>query len=130
MAKKQEEYPVVKNPLSVIPIKPDNLEIKYDSKGMMHLRLSQEPSGMLKHVVLWLRYDYSRKIELDEYGTAYYSLVDGKTNLRQIIDKMNAKFDKSREEIEQAVILFTKKLMQMQMILLKVPASATGDKLK
>lgn len=130
MANKNQPYPAIPDPLSVIPIKPDNLEIKYDSLGMMHLRLSQEPTGLLKHVVRWIRYDYSRKVELDEYGTAYYSLVDGKTNLRQIINKMNAKFDKSREEIEQAVILFTKKLMQMQMILLKVPASATGDKLK
>ncbi len=130
MAKKIEEYPAIKDPLSVVPIKPENLEIKYDSHGMMHLRLSQEPTGYLRYIVRWLRYDYSRKVELDEYGTAYYSLVDGATNLRQIINKMNAKFDKSREEIEQAVILFTKKLMQMQMILLKVPASATGDKLK
>jgi hypothetical protein len=130
MAKKQEVYPVVNDPYSVIPLKPDNLEIKYDSHGMMHLRLSQEPEGFLKHLVRWLRYDYSRKLELDEYGTAYYSLVDGKTNLKQIIDKMNSKFDKSRDEIEKAVILFTKKLMQMQLILLKVPTSATGEKLK
>lgn len=130
MAKKQEEYPVVKDPYSVIPLKPDNLEIKYDSHGMMHLRLSQEPEGFLKHLVRWLRYDYSRKLELDEYGTAYYSMVDGKTSLKQIIDKMNSKFDKSRDEIEKAVILFTKKLMQMQLILLKVPTSATGEKLK
>ena len=130
MAKKQEEYPVVKSPLSVIPVKPDNLEIKYDSIGMMHLRLMQEPPGMLKHVVRWLRYDYSRKIELDEYGTTYYSMVDGKIDLRKIIDKMMVKFDRNREDTEQAVILFTKKLMQMQMILLKVPPSATGDKLK
>ncbi len=130
MANKAQEYPAIKDPLSVVPIKPENLEIKYDSQGMMHLKLSQEPAGFLRHVVKLLRYDYSRKIELDAYGTAYYSMVDGKTTLRQIIEKMNKKFDKSREEIEQAVILFTKKLMQMQMILLKVPKSATGDKLK
>lgn len=130
MAKKTAETPVVRDPLTAVPMQPENLEIKYDSHGMMHLKLSQEPEGFLRHVVRWLRYDYSRKVELDEYGTAYYSMVDGKNDLRQIIESMNNKFDKSRDEIEQAVILFTKKLMQMQMIQLKVPTSATGDKQK
>lgn len=130
MAKKTEENLVARDPLTAVPMQPENLEIKYDSHGMMHLKLSQEPEGFLRHVVRWLRYDYSRKVELDEYGTAYYSMVDGKNDLRQIIESMNNKFDKSRDEIEQAVILFTKKLMQMQMILLKVPTSATGDKQK
>jgi hypothetical protein len=130
MAKKTAENLVVRDPLTAVPMQPENLEIKYDSHGMMHLKLSQEPEGFLRHVVRWLRYDYSRKVELDEYGTAYYSMVDGKNDLRQIIESMNNKFDKSRDEIEQAVILFTKKLMQMQMILLKVPTSATGDKQK
>ena len=41
--------------------------------------------------------------------------------LKVIVDGMVAKTQKSRKEVEEAVILFTKKLMTMNMILLVVP---------
>jgi hypothetical protein len=113
-----------------MPMQPDAVEVKRDSHGMIHLRLSAEPSGLHRYLVRWLRFDPSRKIELDEYGTAYYAHVDGHTSLRRIVEMMTEQFGRSREDTEQAVMLFTKKLMQMQMIQLKVPAGQLKDAAK
>jgi len=116
--------PVVRDPFAVIPVQPDNVDQRRDSRGMIHLRLRIEPEGFAKKVADLLRYDYSRKIELDEYGTYYYSLVDGETPLSVFVDKMAEKLQVERKQAEEAVVLFTKKLMTMNMIALKVPENA------
>ena len=116
--------PVIADPFAVIPIQPENVDQRRDNRGMIHLRLRIEPEGFAKKIARLLRYDYARKIELDEYGTFYYSQIDGETTLDAIVDRMAAKLNIGRAEAEEAVILFTKKLMTMNMIALKVPESA------
>ena len=125
MAKaKKPTGPVVRDPFAVIPVQPDNVDQRRDSRGMIHLRQRIEPEGFAKKVADFLRYDYARKIELDENGTFYYSLVDGETPLSVFVDKMAEKLEVERKQAEEAVVLFTKKLMTMNMIALKVPESA------
>jgi len=116
--------PVIRDPFAVIPIQPENVDQRRDSSGMIHLRLRIEPQGFAKKVAVWLRYDYARKIELDENGTFYYSHVDGETTLNIIVDRLAEKLGVERRDAEEAVILFTKKLMTMNMLALKVPATA------
>jgi hypothetical protein len=113
--------PVISNPFAVVPVKAGNVEVRRDSKGMVHLRITMPLAGLRKRVADWLGYDYSRKIELDEHGSLYFSLVDGVNTLKTIVDQMVAKSNRSRKEVEEAVILFTKKLMTMNMICLMVP---------
>ncbi|MHB9024595.1 MAG: hypothetical protein ACYC7E_10520 [Armatimonadota bacterium] len=116
--------PTVTDPLAVIPLQPEGVEQKRDSRGMLHLRLHAEPPGLVGKVARWMHYDYTRKVELDEYGTYYYSLIDGQTPLKKIIRKMADYLGVSRDETEKMVILFTKKLMTMNMLALKVPEGA------
>ena len=113
--------PVVRNPFDVIPVVADNVEMKSDSHGLIHLRMKMQLAGFRKKVADWCHYDYSRKVELDAYGTLYFSFVNGVNTLKVIVDGMVVKTQKSRKEVEEAVILFTKKLMTMNMILLVVP---------
>jgi hypothetical protein len=113
--------PVVSNPFAVIPVKAGNVEVKQDSRGMIHLRMTVPLAGFRKRVADWCGYDYSQRIELDEHGTLYFSLVDGVNTLKTIVDRMAAKTDRSRKEVEDAVILFTKTLMTKNMIGLLVP---------
>jgi hypothetical protein len=120
----QSDGPVIRDPFAVIPVQPDNVDQRRDSSGMIHLRLRIEPEGLAKKVAEWLRYDYARKIELDEYGTFFYSHVDGQTTLDAIAERLAEKLGVERPEAEEAVILFTKKLMTMNMLALKVPESA------
>jgi hypothetical protein len=119
---------VIADPFAVIPIQPEDVVVRRDSQGNIHLRRLPKIDGMRRRVAEWLRYDYSRKIELDEHGTVYYSLVDGAHTLRMIVDRMVSKSGRDRKTVEEGVIIFTKKLMTMNMLALKVPESAQWKK--
>jgi hypothetical protein len=120
----QPSGPAIADPFAVIPIRPEDVAVRRDSEGNIHLRRMPKLDGMRRRVAGWLGYDYSRKIELDEHGTVYYSLVDGAHTLRMIVDRMVSKSGRDRKTVEEGVIIFTKKLMTMNMLALKVPESA------
>ncbi|MHB9134098.1 MAG: hypothetical protein ACYDBB_23760 [Armatimonadota bacterium] len=120
----RSKQPLIPDPFAVIPIKPEQVELKRDSHGMIHLRLHATPKGLAKKIAEMVGYDYTRKLELDEYGTFYYSHVDGETTLETIVAHMTEKLGNTRKETEKAVILFTKKLMVMNMLALKIPHTA------
>lgn len=114
----------IADPFAVIPIQPEDVAVRRDSRGHVHLRRLPHLAGMRRRVAEWLGYDYSRKIELDEHGTLYYGLVDGTRTLRAIADRMAESSGRDRKAVEEGVIVFTKKLMTMNMVALKVPESA------
>ena len=111
----------IRDPFAAVPLQPDCVEMKYDSLGQVHLRLSVSPTGMKKRIANWLGYDYTKKLQLDEFGSFFYEQIDGQTPLAVIVTRMTLKFDKTREELEGPVILFTKKLMTLHMIALIIP---------
>jgi hypothetical protein len=114
----------IKDPFAVIPLKPDNVELKRDSRNRIHLRLNRPVTGARKWLSAHLGYDYARKVELDENGTLYYGLVDGTHTLRQITAALAAHSELSPADMEKWVVLFTKKLMIENLVVLKVPAEA------
>jgi len=120
--------PVIADPFAVIPIQPDDVAVRRDSRGHIHLRRLPPLNGLQRRVAGWLGYDYSRKLELDEHGTVYYALVDGSHTLRAIVDRMTATSGRDRKMVEEGVIVFTKKLMTLNMLALKVPEAAQWKK--
>lgn len=114
--------PVVGDPLSVVPLKPDNVEVRTDSRGFIHLRMTPPLKPLHRKVAHWLKYEYSAKVELDEYGTLFYGLVDGERTLGAIIEAMAGTTGKSRKDMAMGVVAFTKSLMTRNMLVLKVPA--------
>lgn len=121
---KPDHAPRIADPLAVIPFRPENVDLKYDSQQRAHLRVRVPLTGFLKRVADRCGYDYTKKSMLDEYGTAYMSLADGQADLKTIIAQMATQFGKTPKEMEAAVMLFTKTLMTKQLIALKVPESA------
>jgi len=115
--------PVISNPLAVVPLKPGNVEVKKDKQGLIYLKMTPPLKPFKRKVAEWLRYEYSAKVELDEVGSLYYSLVDGQQTLSTIIDAMAQKLGKSRKEMAQDVVAFTKSLMTRNMLILMVPAN-------
>jgi hypothetical protein len=111
----------VYDPLAVVPLAPDNVEQKRDSRGLIHLRLNIPLRGLRKRLAAWLGYNYTRTLELDEVGTLFYERVDGKRTLRDIAGEMAGKCGRDREEMTKQVVLFTKALMTRNLILLRVP---------
>jgi hypothetical protein len=112
--------PSIRDPLAVIPLIPPNVEMKHDRQGLLHLRLPLPVKGLKKRLGDWFGCDYTKKFDLDEYGTLYFSLVDGKRTMREIVAAMVKKLGRSRKETEKSVILFTKGLMTRGMIVLQV----------
>ena len=119
-ARKSKPRPVILDPFAVIPLMPDTVELRRDSVGNTHLRAESELKGLRRTVANMLGHDYTRKVQLDEYGTLFMDMVDGNNRLRDIVDRMVADSGKARKEVEDGVVLFTKKLMSMNMIQLKV----------
>jgi len=119
--KNRKATPVIRDRLAVVPLIPANVEVKRDSQGLIHLRQTVRVNRLRQKLADIFGFDYSRRIALDDYGTLYFGLVDGKRTLREIMEGMAPKFAGGGSEIEQSVMLFTKKLMSMQMIALAVP---------
>ena len=109
-----------RDPLAAIPLKPENVELREDSSGCLHLRLTPKLGLWQRRIATWLRYDYSRKLELDETGTRYYRLADGTHTLASIIDELAAQLGRDRREVTTMVVTFTKLLMTRNMIVLKI----------
>ena len=112
--------PVIRDPFAVVPLLPDNVELRRDSVGNAHLRMRPKLKALRLKVAEWLRYDYTRKVELDESGTLFVGMVDGRNRLYDIVDHMVAISGRERKDVEEGVIIFTRKLMTMNMIVLKI----------
>ncbi|MEI6084779.1 MAG: hypothetical protein WCS70_10800 [Verrucomicrobiota bacterium] len=113
---------IIPDPFAVIPLRPAEVELKHDSAGHIHLRRQPELKGFHAKWANWLGHDYSRKLELDDWGTLFYGMVNGTHTLRDIADRVAAQSQRDRKDVEQGVILFTKKLLTLEMLQLKVPA--------
>ncbi len=113
------------DPLAAVPLRPGNVELRRDSRGLAQLRLSRAPAGRLTRTVAgWLRHNFTRTVELDEAGTMYFDLVDGKRALREIASALADRTGRPTAEVEAAVTAFTRQLMTKNLIWLKVPAPA------
>ena len=108
------------DPLAAIPLKPTNVELREDSQGCFHLRLTPTLGPVQRKVAGWLGYDYTRKLTLDEHGTFYYRLVDGQHSLAAIVDELARKLGQDRRDVATMVVTFTKMLMTRNMVVLKI----------
>jgi hypothetical protein len=102
------------------------VEVKRDDRGMIHLRARPTPTGLMKKVARLFHYDFSKQVELDEYGTLYFSQIDGRKTLRDIVEALTGKLGDDRQKIAEGVILFTRNLMARNLIMLEVPRRRAG----
>lgn len=108
----------MRDPLSAIPLRPPDLEVRQDSQGHVHLRRQ----GRVNWLQRLMRQEYSRKVSLDEFGSLYYGLIDGRRTLREIVDALVEKSGRERKEVEEGVVVFTKQLMVKHLLRLQVAA--------
>ncbi len=110
----------VQDPLDVIPVVPLNVETKKNENGLLHLRAHIPLKKWQKKIADFLRYDYTKVLQLDEMGTAFYERVDGIRSIRQIAREMALIFKADVSSMEDAAIKFTKMLMERSMLVLKL----------
>jgi hypothetical protein len=114
----------IADPFAVIPLKPDNVELRRDSRSFIHLRIRPELRGVRKWLNRRLKFDFDRRVELDEAGTRYYERVDGTHSLRDIVASLAELKKVEPAEMQRYVIAFTRTLMTMNLVVLKVPPEA------
>ena len=104
--------PPARDPLIAVPELLPEVEVKCDEKGLAQIR---RPSLTRDTIASWLatklKFKRDRFFNLDEYGSYYVSLVDGKRNLRKIARELSKEFEMERKEANHAVVEFTQLLM-------------------
>lgn len=113
--------PPAPDPLSAIPLRPADVDLRRDSQGCIHLRRKEPVGPWLARVAQWLRYDFTRTLALDEHGTRFYDAINGETSLRDIARQLGESTGRPQAEVEQGVIAFTRTLMTRHLIELRLP---------
>jgi hypothetical protein len=120
MRKSEATRGVLKDPFDAIPIIPESVEIREDREGNVQLRVPQDLGRMREKVADWLGQDHSSKVALDEHGSFFIRQIDGERDLKMIVDAMVEHSGRARKDVEEGVVLYTKKLMTKNMLALKI----------
>ena len=109
-------------PLKAIPIVSEYTEAKEDNKGLIQLMMVPPPGKGLKGFVeRKLKLVKPVRVNLDERGTFFWKLIDGKRTLENIRKKLKKNYNLKKDESTEAVIEFVKMLMVRNLIMLKLP---------
>jgi len=110
------------DPLAVTPEAEPDAEARIDEKNLLQVRRRfPARGGLYGWISRKLRYRHEVRINLDERGTRFWQLMDGRRNLDAIAVALGKEFDLERSKAREAVILFTKMLMTRHLVYLRVP---------
>jgi len=109
------------DPLDAVPIVRDNVEVATDRGGLTQLRYVAPPrSGVRAFLSGRLKLVKALRVNLDERGTAFWRLIDGRRDLHVISRQIGEQFGLDRKQARDATIAFIRELMLRGMIQLKV----------
>lgn len=117
---------MLKDPFDAVPFVPEHVEMREDSSGNLQIRVERKLGRMRTKVADWLGQDHSTMVALDEHGTFFVRQIDGERDLRAIVSAMVEHSGRERKEVEEGVVIYTKKLMVKNMIALKVRQAAVS----
>ena len=118
-----------RDPFDAVPVRSENAETREDSQACGQIRMRQRPGpGLMSRLAHRFGFYRDVRVNLDAHGTYYWSLVDGRRDLREIEQSMRAKFNLDADESRKATLLFTKTLMMRHVLHLHLGArdGATG----
>lgn len=117
------------DPLKVVPKVAPDVEVRAAEDGSFHLRHRIPPEGefgkLVRRILPWKR---DKLVNLDERGTAYWKLVNGKRTLEEIADSLTIKWKLDEVECRRAVVVYTRSLMIRNLIVLEVKKPRKGRK--
>jgi hypothetical protein len=101
-----------RDPFDAVPVRSDNAETRKDSQGCGQIRMRKRPGpGLMSRLAHRLGFYRDVRVNLDAHGSYYWSLIDGRRDLREIEQSIRAKFNLGTDESRKATLLFTKTLM-------------------
>lgn len=108
--------------LSAKPIKNTLVHWERNEQGEVILHLPRQKNRWTNLLDrLFFPLPEEKVISLDEVGTKLWDLCDGKTSVREIIERLQSKFNLSRKESEVSSLEYLKKLAQRRIIGFAVP---------
>jgi len=107
------------DPLDAVPLPESDVESRLDNKHLLQVRRRFKPSpGPATLFARLLRSRYEVRIKLDRPGTFYWRQIDGRATLRKISDAMACQFSWNTPVARDAVVRFTRELLDKRLIFL------------
>jgi hypothetical protein len=118
-----------RNPLDAVPVIADGIETKTDNLGLLQLRRARPiRKGMIGALVRRYNLRRATRVDLDDRGTMFWILIDGKRTLGEIARTMTMKCAAGEGEMNKAVMIYTKALMLRGCVGLKVATEAAKSR--
>jgi Coenzyme PQQ synthesis protein D (PqqD) len=115
------------HPLEAIPSRHENVEHRESPGGDIHLRGRFPRDGFLARFMgRFFESDKIVQVVLDEKGSFFWSLIDGRRSLFEIAGRFRSHFDLEDSKSREATVLFVKMLMRRGFIRLKLPPNPGG----
>ena len=110
------------HPFTAVPVVTEGVESREDDQGRIQLRLKlPERSGLKEFLARKLGFRRTVRVNLDETGSRFWKLIDGRRSLAEIEKEIRKQLDVSGKESREATVLFVKSLMTRGLIHLEMP---------
>jgi hypothetical protein len=116
------------DPFAACPVRIPFVRARADRQGRLQLKHSPPPGhGVRGFFARYFRLFRGRRIFLDERGSFFWNLIDGRHTLAEIERELARHYDLETQQSRDAVILFTKMLMRRGLIGLKLPSTGATN---
>lgn len=129
-AKKAADYSgPARDPLAAVPVRSEIAEAKLDSRSCVQLRIRAQPGeGVASRLAFRLGFHRDVRVDLDHYGSLYWSLIDGRRSLADIDRQIRDEFGLKPADSQMATLQFTKMLMLRHLVFLDL--GQAGDRME
>lgn len=113
-----------KQSLASVIVPNEAIPVTRESSGLVSLEVPFAPSTLIEKAARFLGGSTAtRRIELDEVGSFVWEMFDGRTTVREMIDRMSQQYKLNRREAEVSLTAFVKTLAGRQLVVVLVPES-------
>lgn len=110
--------------LRAVVIPSDSIAAARTAGGLVALEVPFRTSPLLERLTKWAGGKMgTRTVELDEVGSFVWDLFDGKTTVREMIDRLAARYKLNRKEAEVSITAFIRTLGKKGLVAIAVPQS-------
>ena len=123
--KRPKDPAKLRDPFDAVVHRAPRAEARVDGNTGAQLRMELTPKpGVQERLARWLGFRRAVRVNLDEHGTAFWDLVDGERNLRDIERSLRDQLELEEDESKRATILFARALMLRGMLYVELDMPA------
>jgi hypothetical protein len=109
----------VRDPFDAVPVRAENAEARFDASALAQIRMRIQPGkSIASRLRAKLGMHREIRVDLDQYGSRYWAMIDGRRSLGEIERHIREEFSLKPEQSRQATLHFTKMLMMRHLVFL------------